>query len=172
MKGKKNLWVFLIVVIIVGLFGLYTRGGFERKEPIYIAVSALGDEVSPEWTTEVNRSVQMYVDQANEEGGVNGHKIKLLHYVDGGNPAQAESVAEQIVEENKAMIVLGNGHSDPATAMGRVLAANNIPGMTSGATAPSVTEGNEWFFRVIGDNRAQGSFVAQYVNIFFEYRVR
>ncbi len=169
MKGKKNLWTFLAVVIILGMVGLYRAGVFERKDPIYIAVSAPGEDspAAAAWTTQVTRAVQLYIDQANAEGGVNGHQIKLLTYIDGGNPAQAESVAEQIVQENKAMIVLGNGYSDPATAMGKVLAANNIPGMTSGATAPSVTEGNEWFFRVINDNTAQGSFVAQYANIFF-----
>ena len=170
MKSKRNLWVLFFVVIIAGVFGLYRMGVFEQKDPIYIAVSAPGEDVSAPWTTEVTRSVQMYIDEANAEGGINGHEIKMITYIDGGDPAQAESVAEKIVQENKAMIVLGNGYSDPATAMGKVLAANNIPGMTSGATAPSVTEGNEWFFRVINDNTAQGSFVAQYASIFFGHK--
>ena len=167
MKGKKNFWVFFFVAIVVSTFGLFRAGVFEQKDPIYIAVSAPGEDVSAPWTTQVTRSIQLYIDQANADGGINGHEIKMLSYIDGGNPAQAESVAEQIIQENKAMIVLGNGYSDPATAMAKVLAANNIPGITSGATAPSVTEGNEWFFRVINDNTAQGSFVAQYANIFF-----
>ncbi|MBT3321936.1 MAG: ABC transporter substrate-binding protein [Anaerolineae bacterium] len=170
MKGKKILlWLLFLLIIAGGGYILYERGVFDKKDPIYIAVSALGDDVSETWTTQLNESVQMYVDEANAAGGINGHPIEIIPYIDGGTADGAKAVAEQIIQEDKAIIVLGNSYSDAATEMGSMLAENEIPGISSGATAPSVTEGNDWFFRVINDNTAQGSFVAQYAKIFFEY---
>ena len=169
MKGKKILlWLLFLLIIAGGGYILYERGVFDKKDPIYIAVSALGDDVSETWTTQLNESVQMYVDEANAAGGINGHPIEIIPYIDGGTADGAKAVAEQIIQEDKAIIVLGNSYSDAATEMGSMLAENEIPGISSGATAPSVTEGNDWFFRVINDNTAQGSFVAQYAKIFFE----
>ena len=66
MKGKKILlWLLFLLIIAGGGYILYERGVFDKKDPIYIAVSALGDDVSETWTTQLNESVQMYVDEAN-----------------------------------------------------------------------------------------------------------
>ena len=40
-----------------------------------------------------------------------------------------------------------------------------MPAMTSGATAPGITEGNDCFFRVINDNIAQEEYIAQYTYV-------
>ena len=171
MKAKKFLWGFLFLIVVFGAFRLYQAGFFsDGKEPIYIAITVPGESVSKAGTANSINSIQMYIDIANAEGGVNGHPLKLIIKEDGGTPVQAESVANEIIQEGKAMIVLGNGYSDPATAIGKVFAANHIPAMTAGATAPSVTEGNDWFFRVVNDNASQGKYIAEYAKALFGYK--
>ncbi len=171
MKTKKFLWGLIFIALFFGAFRLYQAGFFSGgKEPIYIAVTVPGESVSKAGTQRSINSIQMYLDTANAEGGVNGHPLRLIIKEDGGTTTQAESVANEIIQEEKAMIVLGNGYSDPATAIGKVFAENHIPAITAGATAPSVTEGNDWFFRVVNDNTSQGEYIAEYAKALFGYQ--
>lgn len=172
MKNKKILWSLLPIFILLGAFGLYRSDAFpKRKEPIYIVVTVPGLDISKAATERSINAIQLYLDEVNAtSGGVNGHPLKLVQKIDGGNTAQAEKVANEIVQEKRALIVLGNGWSGPATAIGKVFAANQIPAMTAGATAPSVTEGNDWFFRVLNNNNSQGNFIAEYASALFGYK--
>ena len=67
------------------------------------------------------------------------------------------------------MLILGNTYSDAAMAISTSLGEYSIPAITAGATAPSVTQGNAWFFRVVPDNTSIGESVAGYVRKISEY---
>lgn len=167
MKNEKLRWIIIIIIVVAAVLGLYRSGVFSRDSvPIYIVVTVPGKKESPTGTTRSINSIQMYLDKANAEGGVNGHPLRMVVEIDGSDPVRAESVANKIVQKKQAMIVLGNGYSDTATAAGQVFQKNQIPAMTAGATAPSVTEGNDWFFRVTNDNTSQGNYIAEYAATF------
>ena len=174
MKSKKFRWVLAIVVILAIIsFSLFSAGVFsEEKEPIYIAITVLGDDTDAHraGTFHTISSVELLLAEVNAEGGINGHLLEPLIKVDNGNPAKARGVAQEVVDEGKAMIVLGHYYSDAARVAGQVYQEAHIPAMTSGATAPSVTEGNEWFFRVLNDNVSQAQYIAQYAYAILGYR--
>ena len=177
MKNKKFRWALAIIaILLIAGFSLFSAGVFsEEKEPIYIAVTVLGDDESLSnayraATFHAISSVQLYIDEANAEGGVNGHPLELQVVVDNGDPDKAGSVAQDVVDQGQAMVVLGHLYSDAATVAGQVYQENHIPAITSGATAPSVTEGNEWFFRVINSNVSQGRYLAQYAYAILGHR--
>ncbi len=170
MKNKKLLWGFLFIIfVVVGIFGLYKSNVFSRKDPIYLAVTVLGDAESHAGTFRLINSIQLYLDQINDEGGVDGHPLKLEIHVDGGNPEQAAEVAAEVAD-SRAIISLGNTYSDAAQVAGQVYQERHMPVMTSGATAPFVTEDNDWFFRVLSDNAEQGRYLAQYAYSILGYK--
>src|SRR5215510_11404751 len=47
------------------------------------------------------RTLEIYVDEINAKGGVNGQKLQLVVYDDGGNPDNARTFATRLVEEDK-----------------------------------------------------------------------
>ena len=49
----------------------------------------------------------MYVADINAKGGVNGQKLKLVIYDDGGDPNKARTFATRLVEEDKVDAMLG-----------------------------------------------------------------
>jgi ABC-type branched-subunit amino acid transport system substrate-binding protein len=161
---KKSTVGFIVVILAIAIaFGLYRAGVFSNEnDPIKVVVTVLGDIENHPGTERAIKSVQLYLDKANAEGGVNGRPLELVVKVDGGDPAKAGDVARDIAENSQALVVLGNTYSDAATVAGQVYKEYHVPVITSGATAPGVTEGNDWFFRVINDNTAQGIYIAEY----------
>ena len=168
MKKKFVLIVVLVLIFLVAGFGLYRTNQANNKNPIYVSVTVLGNAEEHEGTARAINSIQLYLDKANAEGGIDGHPLKMLINVDGGDPSLSPEVALDVVN-SPAIISLGNTYSDAATAAGKIYAENHMPVMTSGATAPDVTIDNDWFFRVINDNIAQGAYIAEYAYVILGY---
>jgi branched-chain amino acid transport system substrate-binding protein len=46
------------------------------------------------------KTIKMYADKANAEGGIGGKKIELVSYDDGGDANKARTFATRLVEED------------------------------------------------------------------------
>src|SRR3712207_7526440 len=53
------------------------------------------------------KTIKMYVEKVNREGGVNGKKLELVSYDDGGDANKARTFATRIVEDDKVIAVVG-----------------------------------------------------------------
>ena len=161
MKRLRIAFAGLLSLILISTAGVYIYNRLSIS-PIYIAIMIPGEESSLKSTQRAITSIQMYADEVNANGGVNGHPLQLIVKEDGNTNEGALRSIEEIAQENKAMIVLGNTYSNPAIAIGPKLIEYGIPAITAGATAPQVTEGNDWFFRVVPNNTRQGESIAGY----------
>ena len=112
---------------------------------------------------EMVRGIKLYLDQVNQEGGIEGKQVKLLEFDDQRNPKLARQKALEIAKQNKALLVLGHRSSSTSIEGSKVYKEYRIPAITGTAGDPAVTEGNDWYFRVIVDNISQGIYLAHYV---------
>ena len=88
------------------------------------------------------------IDEINAAGGVNGRKIKMLAYDDGGKPSEAEAVAKKMIESDKVFAILGGGISNVAIVVGDEAHRAKVPYMNSSAGSPRVMDGqSRWVFR-------------------------
>ena len=53
------------------------------------------------------KTLEMYVDDINAKGGVNGQKLQLVVYDDGGDANNARTFATRLVEEDKIDAMVG-----------------------------------------------------------------
>ncbi len=53
------------------------------------------------------RSLQMFVDEINSGGGINGNQIKLIIKDSGASPEKAISFTRQLIEEEKVFAIIG-----------------------------------------------------------------
>lgn len=53
------------------------------------------------------RTLKMLVDDINAKGGVQGEKIKLIAYDDGGDPNKARTFATRLIEDDEVVAVIG-----------------------------------------------------------------
>jgi len=112
--------------------------------------------------------VNLYVNEVNKSGGINGRTLEVIAYDDQNNKAMARNRAMEIAKESKALVVIGHYYSSTSLEGGKIYKEYGIPAVTASATAPEVTEGNGWYFRVVPDTNLQGKFAALYIKNILE----
>ena len=112
--------------------------------------------------------VNLYVNEVNKSGGINGRTLEVIAYDDQNNKVTARNRAMEIAKESKAMVVIGHYYSSISLEGGKIYKEYGIPAITASATAPEVTEGNDWYFRVVADTHLQGKFSALYIKNILE----
>ena len=73
------------------------------------------------------KTLEMYVQEINAKGGVNGQPIKLFIYDDGGDANKARTFATRLVEEDKVDAMLGGSITGTSMAMISVFEDAGIP---------------------------------------------
>lgn len=70
---------------------------------------------------------QLYADELNEQGGVNGRKIKLLFEDSAYDPKKAVLATQKLVQQDKIFAMIGIMGTAPAMASMPILFDKNIP---------------------------------------------
>lgn len=73
------------------------------------------------------KTLKMYVDKVNQEGGVNGKKLELVVYDDGGDANKARTFATRLVEDDKIVAMVGGSITGTTLAMIPVFEEAKIP---------------------------------------------
>src|SRR5487761_2166168 len=97
------------------------------KEPIKIGAflsvtggaAFLGD---PE-----QKTLELYVDKINAEGGVLGRKLKLVSYDSAGSAEKARTFAKRLIEEDKVDVIIGGSTTGETMAVIPLVEAAQIP---------------------------------------------
>jgi len=106
--------------------------------------------------------VDMAVIEANKIGGIRDHKIIVDVYDDINEQEIAEQKAKEIVDYNRAILVIGHNYSSCSSAAGQIYLKNRIPAITPTSTNPTVTINNPYYFRITFNDNLQGRFLANY----------
>src|SRR5690606_38587325 len=110
------------------------------------------------------KGAQAAADKINAAGGVNGEKIVLVRGDDACEPKQAVAVANRLVDEDKAVAVVGHFCSSSTIPASEVYDEAGIIAITPGSTNPQVTErGLSGMFRMCGRDDQQGIVAGDYI---------
>jgi branched-chain amino acid transport system substrate-binding protein len=63
------------------------------------------------------RTLELYVDEINAKGGVNGQKLQLVVYDDGADANAARTFATRLIEEDKVVAMIGGTTTGATLAM-------------------------------------------------------
>jgi len=111
----------------------------------------------------MTRAIELFLQPLNNSGGIQGKKLVLDIFDDQNETEQAEQVAQEIVNKNKAVAVIGHWYSSTSMAAGKIYKKYGLPAITPGSTNINVTLDNPWYFRNIFNAKASGQFLANYV---------
>jgi potassium efflux system protein len=132
-------------------------------EPIRIAFAGPTTGPSAEDGLSAVRAIELVLDRVNAEGGVAGRPVVLDVYDDQNETKRARANAPSITGELHTVAVIGHNYSSCSIAAGEVYARGGLPAIATAATSLAVTRDNDWYFRTIFNDRAQGRLVTVYV---------
>jgi branched-chain amino acid transport system substrate-binding protein len=93
------------------------------------------------------RTLEIYVDEINAKGGVNGQKLQLIVYDDAGNANNARTFATRLVEEDKVVAMIGGSTTGATLAMIPVFEDAKIPFISLAGGIQIIEPVHKWVFK-------------------------
>lgn len=110
--------------------------------------------------------IELAIKQINEAGGVDGKKINLVKYDNKSEPAEATTLANKLIDQDKVIAILGPATSGSFMSQIPVAEKNKVPVASGSATADDVTVDasgvKEYAFRICFNDSYQGTAMANY----------
>ena len=93
------------------------------------------------------KTLEIYVDEINAKGGVNGQKLQLVVYDDAGSAENARTFATRLVEEDKIVAMVGGSTTGTTLAMIQVFEDAKIPFISLAGAIQIVEPVHKWVFK-------------------------
>lgn len=169
---QRYIWLILCVFALTAIFsGMACLHFFKSDDDtlhIALACPITGDNAAV--GKAFLQGVELYLNKVNRNGGVNGRQVVLDLYDDQNRPELAKEKARQIVQDGKAVAVIGHYYSSCSIRAGEIYKQQQIPAISPAATNVKITRDNPWYFRTIFNDQAQGRFLATYANKVFGHK--
>ena len=120
------------------------------KAPVLIGVPAPLTGATSELGIRLKRGMEMAVEEINAKGGVRGGSPLKLIFADHESKAEnAITVAQQLIDDSKVSMLVGDVTSATTTNTARVAQQNKIPYIVTTGSADAITQqGYDWVFRI------------------------
>lgn len=143
MKLKKLATALTISAVLT----LGVAGQAVAAEPIkvgtFLAVtgpaSFLGD---PELKT-----LQMYIENINAKGGIDGRQVELVHYDTGGNAKEAVNFAKRLIQKDQVDVIVGGSTSGSSLSVMPLVDKAGIPFISLAGSVKIIDPVQKWTFK-------------------------
>jgi branched-chain amino acid transport system substrate-binding protein len=133
--------------LLAGAAGLLAAQGAWAQEPIrvgaFLSVTGpaafLGD---PELKT-----LELYVERLNAEGGVLGRKLQLVAYDDAGDAEKARTFAKRLLEQDKVDLIVGGSTTGTTMAVVPMVEQAGVPFVSLAGAVVIVEPAKKWVFK-------------------------
>ncbi|MET0014064.1 MAG: ABC transporter substrate-binding protein [Sedimenticola sp.] len=93
------------------------------------------------------KTLQMYIDEINADGGVDGKKVELVHYDTGGNAKKAVNFAKRLVQKDRVDVIVGGSTSGSTMAAIPVIEKAGIPFISLAGAVVIIDPIKKWVFK-------------------------
>lgn len=143
MKPVKTLAALAIGALLTTASGQVLANG-SIKVGTFLAVtgpaSFLGD---PELKT-----LQMYIENINAAGGIDGKQVELVHYDTKGKAKEAVNFAKRLIKKDKVDVIVGGSTSGSSLAVMPEIEKAGIPFISLAGSVKIVDPVQKWTFKM------------------------
>ena len=93
------------------------------------------------------KTLQLYIEKINAEGGVLGRKLELVHYDDGSEAAKANSFAKRLIESDKVDVLIGGTTTGATMAMAPLVEKASLPFISLAGAVVVIDPVKKWVFK-------------------------
>ena len=94
------------------------------------------------------KTLQMYIERINKEGGVLGRPLQLIHYDDGTDANKANGFAKRLIEDDKVDIIIGGTTTGSTMSMAPLVEKAGIPFISLAGGVVIVEPVKKWVFKM------------------------
>jgi branched-chain amino acid transport system substrate-binding protein len=137
----------------------------QAGEPIKIGLTAAVSGGSAASGEAIKKGLQIAMDEINAKGLLGGRKLELVIRDDEGNPAKGVTIARELVEREKAVVIFGGLHTTVALAQVPVWHELRTPYMGVWAAGTEITRNGKspnFVFRVSANDDYVDKFLVRY----------
>jgi branched-chain amino acid transport system substrate-binding protein len=129
----KKILFFLLVMILMPFPS-------SASEPIVIGVPLPLSGKQMEDGHMMRDSFEMAMKTINQQGGINGRPLHLVYGDDQGKESAGEKIIKDLINDSKAVMLVGGHTSAPTYAMAKVANRLDVPFLVSTASADKITQ--------------------------------
>ena len=93
------------------------------------------------------KTLQLYIEKINAEGGVLGRKLELVSYDDSGDPNKAIGFTKRLIEDDKVDVIIGGSTTGATMAMVPLVEKAGIPFISLAGAVVIVEPVKKWVFK-------------------------
>jgi branched-chain amino acid transport system substrate-binding protein len=93
------------------------------------------------------KTLQMYIEKINADGGVLGRKLELVHYDDGSDAAKANSFTKRLIESDKVDVLIGGTTTGATMAMAPLVEKASLPFISLAGAVVVIDPVKKWVFK-------------------------
>lgn len=93
------------------------------------------------------KTLQLYIDKINAEGGVAGKQLELIHYDDAGDANKARTFAKRLIDNDTVDIILGGTTTGTTMAALPLAERANIPFISMAGGIEITQPVKQWVFK-------------------------
>ncbi|MGL5835610.1 MAG: ABC transporter substrate-binding protein [Waterburya sp.] len=112
---------------------------------------------------EILRGVAQAQNEINQQGGINGIRVKITIANDDNDPETAEQIAKSLVEDQEILGVIGHYSSDSSLASAPIYQRYGLVAISPTSTSPLLTDAGSYIFRTVPSDRFTSKTLSQYI---------
>ncbi|MBU2872590.1 ABC transporter substrate-binding protein [Marinobacter salexigens] len=93
------------------------------------------------------KTLEMYVEKINKEGGVLGRQLELVHYDDAGNASKARNFASRLIRSDRVDIIVGGSTTGATMAAAPMVEQAGIPFISLAGAVVITDPVKKWVFK-------------------------
>mgnify|MGYP001322878251 CR=1 FL=1 len=156
--------VLIIISILIASLMVFSFGCVKKEEK-EIKIGAIlpltGD--AAEWGSNTKNGIDLAVEKINNSGGINGRKIKILYEDTQGTPQNGAAAIQKLINIEKVQAVIDDSMSSVTLAMAPIAEKNKVVLLSTGATAPKISEAGDYIFRIWNSDDLEGKVSANFI---------
>ncbi len=147
MRKRKLVVLCTALLLAAGMLSGLGGCGSKSTQTIKIgAVLSLTGPNAPLGTAEQN-SINLFVKQLNEAGGVDGANIEVIIKDDESNANVALDATNTLIEQENVVAVIGSSGTGPSLSMKNATTAAEVPQLACAAGVSLTADNIKWIFR-------------------------
>jgi len=163
----NNLYKAITLLIVAGIAAMPMTGCWwdddEAGDVIKIGFAGPLSGTSKEFGVQAQRGAELYIEEINNAGGIDGKKVELVVKDDQGKAPVASQVAVSLVGDKNVVAIIGHLNSRCTQAGREAYNEAGVTQVTYGSTNVDICKGWKYTFRNIYRDDFQGIALARFV---------